>query len=214
MRPVQKSLRSFLLGLPFVAAALESRAQSPVLADGGYSRLIPKESPVRQVPIVPPGAGGLDRFHAHCTSCGLCVSACKSQVLRPSSDLRHFLQPEVSYEKGYCRPECTACSQVCPSGAIRPLDVVLKSSVQVGHAVWVKDRCIPLRDNQDCGLCARRCPAEAILMVPMDPHDPESRKVPAIDEAKCTGCGRCESLCPSNPLSAIYVEGHERHRII
>ena len=29
----------------------------------------------------------------------------------------------------------------------------------------------------------------------------------------CIGCGACEHLCPSNPLSAIYVEGYQVHRI-
>ena len=28
-----------------------------------------------------------------------------------------FMQPEMSYERGYCRPECTKCSEVCPTGA-------------------------------------------------------------------------------------------------
>ena len=31
---------------------------------------------------------------------------------------------------------------------------------------------------------------------------------------RCIGCGACENLCPSRPFSAIYVEGHERHRYI
>ena len=31
---------------------------------------------------------------------------------------------------------------------------------------------------------------------------------------RCIGCGACENLCPARPFSAIYVEGHERHRII
>lgn len=50
--------------------------------------------------------------------------------------------PEVSYERGYCRPECNNCSQVCPAGAIEPIDVAEKSSIQVGHAVWIKENCI------------------------------------------------------------------------
>ncbi|MGX8682351.1 MAG: 4Fe-4S binding protein, partial [Bacteroidales bacterium] len=30
----------------------------------------------------------------------------------------------------------------------------------------------------------------------------------------CIGCGACENLCPSRPISAIHVEGHEVHRTI
>ena len=35
-----------------------------------------------------------------------------------------------------------------------------------------------------------------------------------VDEEKCIGCGACENLCPARPFSAIYVEGHSRHRIV
>lgn len=150
----------------------------------------------------------------HCTACQLCVSACPNQVLRPSADLRKLMQPEMSYERGYCRPECTKCSEVCPTGAIRPIIKVDKSSVQIGHAVWVKKNCIPLTDGVQCGNCARHCPTGAIQMVPSIPEDKDSPKIPVINVERCIGCGACENLCPARPFSAIYVEGHERHRII
>ena len=35
-----------------------------------------------------------------------------------------------------------------------------------------------------------------------------------IDAAACIGCGACENLCPARPFSAIYVEGHVRHRTV
>ena len=55
---------------------------------------------------------------------------------------------------------------------------------------------------------------KAIQMVAKDPNDPKSLKVPVIDTELCIGCGACEYYCPSRPLSAIYVEGHERHRTV
>ena len=139
---------------------------------------------------------------------------CPNQVLRPSADLRKLMQPEMSYERGYCRPECTKCSEVCPAGAIRPITKADKSSVQIGHAVWVKKNCIPLTDGVQCGNCARHCPTGAIQMVPSIPEDKDSPKIPVINVERCIGCGACENLCPARPFSAIYVEGHERHRII
>lgn len=51
-------------------------------------------------------------------------------------------------------------------------------------------------------------------MVPSNPSNPDSLKIPAVNEARCIGCGACENLCPARPLSAIYVEGHERHRTL
>jgi formate hydrogenlyase subunit 6/NADH:ubiquinone oxidoreductase subunit I len=34
---------------------------------------------------------------------------------------------------------------------------------------------------------------------------------PAVNESKCLGCGACEYYCPARPMTAIYVEGRERH---
>lgn len=78
----------------------------------------------------------------------------------------------------------------------------------------VKKNCIPLTDGVECGNCARHCPSGAIQMVPSNPEDENSVKIPVVNEERCIGCGACENLCPARPFSAIYVEGHERHRII
>lgn len=63
----------------------------------------------------------------HCTACQLCVSVCPNDVLRPSTKLKTLMQPEASYERGYCRPECTKCSEVCPAGAIQRITAADKS---------------------------------------------------------------------------------------
>ena len=144
----------------------------------------------------------------------MCIRDSPNGVLRPSADLLTLMQPESSYERGYCRPECTKCSEVCPAGAIRPISVADKSSVQIGHAVWVRENCIPLTDGVECGNCARHCPVGAITMVASDPSVEGSRKIPVVNTERCIGCGACENLCPSRPFSAIYVEGHEVHRTI
>ncbi len=54
----------------------------------------------------------------------------------------------------------------------------------------------------------------AIKMVPLDPNQANSPKIPIVNEERCIGCGACENLCPVRPFSAIYVEGHNRHRLI
>ena len=131
------------------------------------------------------------------------------------ADIEDKVAPKrQSYEHGYCRPECTRCSEVCPAGAIKPVDKDEKSSIQIGHAVWIKKNCVVLTDEVECGNCARHCPSGAIEMVQLDENDEESPMVPAINEAACIGCGACEYVCPSRPFSAIYVEGHEVHKNI
>lgn len=208
-----KSRRGFLsvATLAFTSAALNAQEKK---VDGGLAVIEDKKIPKRATPIVPAGAVSLRNFSQHCTACQLCVSVCPNEVLRPSANLGSLMQPTMSYERGYCRPECVKCSEVCPAGAIRPILVIDKSSIRIGHAVWVKENCIPLRDGQPCDNCARHCPTKAIQMVPSDPNDPKSIKIPVVNEEKCIGCGACENLCPGRPFSALYVEGHENHSMM
>ena len=182
--------------------------------DGGLAPIKERKEQERLTPIVPPGARSIRNMRQHCTACQLCISACPNHVLRPSGSLMTLMQPEMSYEHGYCRPECTKCSEVCPAGAIELITKADKSSVQIGHAVWVKENCVPLTDGVECGNCSRHCPTNAIEMIASDPANPKSLKIPAINVERCIGCGACENLCPSRPFTAIYVEGHERHRVI
>lgn len=207
------SRRGFLSLSALFAATTAVRAQRKKV-DGGLAVILDKQAPQRTTPVVPPGAVSVRHFASHCTGCQLCVEVCPNGVLRPSSDLKRLMQPESSYERGYCRPECTKCSEVCPAGAILRITPDEKSSIQIGHAVWIRKNCIPLTDGVDCGNCARHCPAGAITMVASDADQPDSPKIPVVNTERCIGCGACENLCPARPFSAIYVEGHERHRTI
>ncbi len=205
------SRRSFMLSSALLATAVLAQEKDKVF-DGGYTDLEEKVSPERQTPLTPPGSLSAQNMALRCTGCQLCISDCPNDVLRPSTDLMHLMQPVMSYERGYCRPECTRCSEVCPAGAIKPIDREDKSSIQIGHAVWIKKNCVPLTDGVECGNCQRHCPTGAIEMVPLNPDDEESPYVPAVNEAACIGCGACEYVCPARPYSAIYVEGHEVHK--
>lgn len=207
------SRREFLTLTGVLAGSALLKAQE-MKVDGGLAVIEEKKVPKRATPITPPGSQSAAHLAQHCTACQLCISSCPNQVLRPSGNLMTFMQPEMSYERGYCRPECTRCSEVCPTGAIRPITVAEKSSIQIGHAVWVKENCVPLTDGVDCGNCARHCPTGAIQMVASNPDVANSPKIPVVNVERCIGCGTCENLCPARPFSAIYVEGHKNHRII
>lgn len=211
--PADSSRRGFLTTTAILAAGAALKAQEKKV-DGGLAVIEDKEVPERATRIVPPGAVSARHFAQHCTGCQLCVSACPNDVLRPSSDILTMMQPVMSYEIGYCRPECTRCSEVCPAGAIQPVSVEEKSSVQIGHAVWVRKNCIPLTDGVECGNCARHCPSGAIIMVPSDSSNPNSLKIPVVNPERCIGCGACENLCPVRPFSAIYVEGNSVHSVM
>lgn len=211
--PASESRRAFLTGAVIATAATAVQAQKKKV-DGGLAVIEDKVAPQRETPILPPGAMNVRHFTKACTACQLCVSACPNQVLRPSTALERLMQPEVSYERGYCRPECTSCSNVCPTGALTALTREDKSSRQIGRAVWIKKNCLPLTEGVSCGNCARHCPTGAIQMIPSVEGDDKSVKIPAINTERCIGCGACENLCPSRPFSAIVVEGLDTQKIM
>lgn len=207
---VDLSRRAMLTGAAVVIGTT-AMAQAKIKVDGGLADIIDKQVPHRNTPVTPPGSLSARNMQRHCTACQLCVSACPNNVLRPSSDLLRLMQPEMSFERGYCRPECTRCSQVCPTAAIRPVTPEDKTAIRVGHAVWIADNCIPVANGDTCGACARKCPANAIQMVDYTTADGRTVQVPAVDNERCIGCGKCENLCPARPFSAIYVEGYDMH---
>lgn len=210
---VNSARRSFLLGAA-IATTSAVIGQEKKKVDGGLAEIEDKQAPKRTTPLTPPGSLSAQYMARHCTACQLCVAECPNDVLRPSTDIQKLMQPTMSYERGYCRPECNRCSEVCPAGAIKPIEREDKSSIQIGHAVWIKKNCVPITDGKECGNCARHCPVGAITMINSNPKDDTSPKIPAVNTSRCIGCGACENLCPARPFSAIYVEGHEVHRYI
>lgn len=208
-----KGRRAFITSAVIAGTAVAAKAQE-MKVDGGLAAVSNAEKPERQTPLVPAGSISLKHFTDHCTACQLCVSVCPNQVLRPSASLMTLMQPEMSYERGYCRPECTKCTDICPAGAILPVSREEKSSIQIGHAVVNLANCVVNTDGVKCGNCARHCPAGAIRLVRKDPEDPQSLMIPTVNEERCIGCGACENLCPARPFTAIHVEGHEVHRTI
>ncbi|MDU1890840.1 MAG: 4Fe-4S dicluster domain-containing protein [Dysgonomonas sp.] len=205
--------RNLLTMLGTIVVSSTVKAQQ-LHVDGGLAEIEDKKIPNRKTPVVPPGALSAKNMKDHCTACQLCVSACPNDILMPSKKLEKFMQPEMTFEEGYCRPECVECSQVCPTGAIKPITTADKSAISIGIAVWIKDNCVVNRDDVQCNNCERHCSTGAISMVDRDSGYSESLKIPVIDKELCIGCGACENLCPARPFSAIYVEGNVRHHAV
>ena len=219
--PADRTRRAFLVGsaIALGSAAIPARAQTEpedepvkIEGEGGFADIIPKKAPKRSVAITPFGSESVEHFYKHCTACQLCVSVCPNDVLRPSKDLMHLMQPEMSFERGYCRPECVKCSEVCPAGAILKITPEEKAQWKGGTATIQPWLC--LVDNgevEECGNCARHCPVGAIQLVKKVREDGKTVRVPSVEEEKCIGCGACENLCPARPISAITVNGYQIH---
>ena len=209
---VSEGRRAFLAGLA-VAAGSAAMAQAKVKVDGGLAMIEEKQEPRRETKIVPAGAVGLRYMSKHCTACQLCVSSCPNDVLRPDSDPLRLMQPYMSFERGYCRPECTRCSEVCPAGAIKPITREDKTAIHIGHAVWMETNCLAMQEGVECHSCETHCPAGAITLVERENKDGKTVHTPMVAPWLCIGCGACENMCPARPFPGIYVEGNEVHSV-
>lgn len=204
------SRRTLVISALSAAGALPLlKASSVLAANQTIEALERKQVYKRQIPVLPPGAKDLATFSGRCTGCQLCVSACPNQVLYSRDSGGGMLQPALGFERGYCRPNCVACTQVCPTGAIKPLTLPAKSALQIGRARVDLNSCI-LPGGEICTACSRNCPVAAINIV----SGQDGRNYPAVNHELCTGCGACEYFCPIRPQAAIRVEGNQEQRKI
>lgn len=225
--PTPSMSRRAFLGATAIGVGALAKAQ---MHHNHLDVLQERVAPQRMTPLVPAGAKSLKNFYDHCIGCQLCISVCPNKVLRPIVEFNNFMKPTMSYESGFCDPECRLCSTVCPTGAISKLASGEKYSISIGQAEYSPFACLINTEGIHCGRCARACPVGAISMeVTSDlwgdssfgdstfstsaesDSSVETLPVPHVNTDRCIGCGRCEFVCPARPQSAIYVEGHSEH---
>lgn len=163
-------------------------------------------------PATPPGSLSIWNFTSACTACHLCITACPTRVLQPSFfeyGLQGMFMPRMNFEASFCNFDCIACTQVCPTEAIRSLTVEQKHVTQIGVSKFIKNICVVVEKKTACGACSEHCPTKAVEMVPYI----GTLTIPEINEKICIGCGACEFACPTRPIRAIYVEPRNYHRV-
>ena len=158
------------------------------------------ERAARKLGILPPGAGDATRFAAKCTACQLCVQNCPSKIITPSP---HGMGPvALDLSRGACQFDCNRCSQVCPTGAIKPLKLFDKQRTKIAEAHFNPQHCIVFQQGEQCGKCAEACPVFAIKLRKNGTPRP-------VDTSLCIGCGACQAVCPASP-KAMTVQAIEK----
>lgn len=211
-RPPDPARRTLLRGSALFLVGLVGLTPRDSAGTKPHNRVPTTVANRKAWPVAPPGAGDLARFNDLCIACHLCVGACPYGVLQPALldyGLSGLLQPHMDYATGYCSYECNRCGQICPTGAIRPLDLPAKQTTQMGVVRFVRDNCIVYTDRTACGACDEYCPTKAVHMIPYR----DGLTIPDLRESLCVGCGACENACPARPHRAIYVDGHPVHKL-
>ncbi|MDR1792282.1 MAG: 4Fe-4S binding protein [Bacteroidales bacterium] len=206
---VNSSRRQFLL-----ASGISVVGMAKLMANTRKERVLTilgNAIPYKFSPAMPAGAVSYENLHSHCTACHLCISKCPQKVLCPAVyeyGFEGFMQPVLDFEKGFCRYNCTQCSNICPTKAIQPLTVEKKHITQVGIAIFNRFYCNVFTKGVHCGLCAENCPTGAITMQNMD----NSQQYPLINTHLCIGCGACAYFCPAQPEKALKINGLQEHK--
>ncbi len=193
--------RTLLAAVPLAAASVAAKKLVGANAAGG---------------IRPPGAD-LYRFNALCARCGNCMTACPDQLIHPDfgeTGIDGLFSPVIHLRSKcgtpddmdkYCSQECAKCTEVCPTGALRPLTLLEKHAVAIGLAEIDRAKCIAWKSaklakgdaaRSDCAVCDEYCPYKAVAL---ESHNGVNCPVVRVD--KCRGCGACEAGCPAEGIA-------------
>jgi ferredoxin len=160
-------------------------------------------------PVRPPGSVPERPFLELCIRCGECFKACPNDVLQPlgfEQGLEGLWTPRVNADWAGCESSCNACTQVCPTGAIRALPLEEKKAARIALAVVNTATCLPHAGREACQLCVDECVAagyHAIEFIRVgtqadaagNPIEDSGYLAPLVQADKCVGCGLCQTRC-------------------
>jgi ferredoxin len=190
-RRVFGAVAAGLIAVPLLKASEQYKTDA---TQGAAERALFNPSLIR-----PPGSIPEGEFLQRCVRCGECMKVCPTNALHPASleaGVEGLWTPVLVPRIGYCEYYCTLCGQVCPTGAIRQLNVSTKIKTVIGTAFFDTNRCLPYAFSKTCVVCEEHCPTspKAIYLVP---EKPTTRDAAASSGSDPYGLGAGQWATPS-----------------
>lgn len=141
------------------------------------------------ISIRPPYFFDESLFGQECAKCdGKCASACEEKIIKTEADKT----PTLDFSEGGCT-YCDACALACESGV---LQIGNKANIYAKIKINIL-KCISW-DKVMCFSCKDACLEDAIHFLGLFR--------PEIDSEKCTSCGFCIKVCPTNAIEVTKCQ--------
>ena len=138
--------------------------------------------------VRPPYGLSESLFQSECIACEskACVTSCEEEIILIRSDAT----PMLNFTKKGCT-FCEACANACEANVLSLENV--HTSEKINARFIISPEACVAHNDVICFSCKEPCIDDAILFNGM--------WNPVIDMDLCTGCGYCQSRCPTNAIS-------------
>ncbi|MDX9744726.1 MAG: ferredoxin-type protein NapF [Arcobacteraceae bacterium] len=141
-----------------------------------------KEEPKKYI-VRPPYFANEERFAVDCINCdGKCAVVCPEKIIIILEDKT----PSLDFSLGGCT-YCDECALICPSDAL-----TLSEKKKIDMVVSIDTTKCMSWQNTMCFSCKDPCLDDAIFF--------DGIFKPTISSDKCTNCGFCIKVCPSDAI--------------
>ncbi len=216
------SRRGFVLSLASGILAVPAVRLSNKLGSNWYHRV-----------IRPPGALAEEQFLQRCIKCGQCMRACPTNVIQPGGidgGLENLWTPVLNNRIGSsgCQLNCVACGQVCPTSALRPIELSEKlgigefadlGPIKLGTAFLDRPRCLPWAMDRPCIVCEENCPVSPKAIYTQECFNTVREGILTVKKATNDTIETIEDNLPLDKFATgdyycVIEEGDERTKIV
>ncbi|WP_457562106.1 ferredoxin-type protein NapF [Caminibacter pacificus] len=110
-----------------------------------------------------------------------CLTACEEKIIKIENEM-----PVLDFSNNGCT-FCDACAQNCPHGVLK----IENKKEKIADIILIPNKCLAWNQTI-CFSCQDICEENAIIYNGMFS--------PVIDMEKCTGCGFCVGVCPTDAI--------------